>query len=79
MCNYIKLDSNDKFWLVFWGILIAGIVAISFGIANYFDQKNTKIQELINAGHSPLEIQCAYDNNQYNPTCLALAIGKKKE
>ena len=71
--NEIEIGDN-AYWIIIWSMPVLLIIILMFGITNYYDNKNEKIVKLIQDGHNPLSINCAFDDEYGNhPTCIVLA------
>lgn len=68
------MDSEDKFWLGVTGIISLGIVLTVFASANYYNNQQHIISEMVKNGASPMAALCAVqDDYGKNPTCIVLA------
>ena len=68
------MNSSDKWWLSFTGMVLATLVTIIVTANVYYAHKNKIKLSLIQAGVKPIEIGCMLDD-EYNREvkCIVLA------
>lgn len=73
------MDSENKFWLSFWFIMVFGFVSVVYVSVGYWKDYNTKmVQMIVDEGVTPIEATCAMqDDFGDNPTCVILALENK--
>jgi hypothetical protein len=73
-----EMDTN-QFWLTLWSMVITGVMLITTAISISVWNEDRIVQELINAGHSPLEVKCLFNSASTSEAmCIILAQAKVK-
>lgn len=74
------MDSNEKFWVCIWGMVLASVVALTIcGTINSLDRRD-KWEKTVSNGADPMVTTCAlYGSDTHGETaiCTILAQGRK--
>lgn len=71
------MDSENKFWLIFWSILTSSICILITIISIYYTNKHSQIINLINKSMDPIAVSCALSSTK-SETCRLFIIQQNK-
>jgi hypothetical protein len=74
------MDSNQKFWLCIWGMVLAFLVALMVCTTINAHGKRDKWDKAVSNGADPMVTTCALyqaDTTGENAICTILAQGRK--
>lgn len=72
-----KLNSEGKFWLVINTLGAIVIVTTIVSVTIFSIEENKMVEELINKGHDPLEVNCAINDPKGSNINCRFLIEKK--
>jgi len=74
------MDSDQKFWVCIWGMVLAFLVALMVCIAINAHGKRDKWEKAVSNGADPMVVACALDGVNGHAEiaiCTILAQGRK--
>ena len=71
------MDSDQKFWVFIWGMVLAFLVALMVCITINAHGKRDKWEKAVSNGADPMVTACALDDRASIAICTILAQGRK--
>ena len=71
------MDSDQKFWLCIWGMVLAFLVALLVCVSLGAHDKRDKWDKAVSNGADPMVTTCALYSDTSHAICTILAQGRK--